>query len=138
MVTPEAKSPKVRQIALSAALCYRLDVVGIPKAPTAVMHAKAATQLGSFPYRQLLKPAIKLDGVQAADRADASIANLYMVAQVSRVGSQPPLVNAGITAESPTPLRHFHTAPPADSSAVRPPLLGPMDPTSWLLSLRAH
>ena len=138
MVTPEAQGPKVGQIALSPTLSHRQDVVGIPEAPPATVHVQLTPQLPSLACRQALKPAIEFGCVQAANRADTPIASPYLPAQVPRVCSQPPLMNAGITAESPPSLRHFYTAPPADSSAICSPLRGPTDPASWFLSVRAH
>ena len=137
-MTPEAKGSKVRQIALSAALRHRPDMIGIPKTSPARMHTKPTLQLLPFTRRQPLKSSIERDGIQAAEGTDAPISRQYLLAHVSWICSQPPLVNAGVAAESPSPLWDFDATPSADASAVWAPLLSSIDPTARFLPPGTH
>jgi hypothetical protein len=138
LVAPKAQCPEIRKIALPAALRHRPDVVGVPKAPPAGMHVQSAPQLSSLACRQPLKSTKEFDGVQTADRTDSPVSCLYPFAQIPGICSQPPLVNAGIATECSPSFWDFLAAPPADSSAVRPPFQSPSNPTSWFRSFRAH
>ncbi len=106
-VAPEAQSPDIREITLPTSFCYRLNMIGIPKAPPAGMHAQSTAQFSSFRDRQLLKTTIERDGIQTADRADPPIPSQYLLAQVTGIGPQSPLANAIIAAECPVSLWYF-------------------------------
>jgi hypothetical protein len=138
LVAPEAKSPEIGKIALTPSFGHRKDMVRIPEAFSLGIHVKLALQCFPFLQRNQLKPAVELNGIQTADRADASIAPKHLFAQIAGIRSQTPLVNAAVVAESPSALRHFNLAPSADTSAMRAPLPGLSNPAAGLLPFGAH
>jgi hypothetical protein len=63
LVTPETKSPDIREITLSAPFCNRDDVIRIPKAAAPRMQTQLAAQSSTFPDGNQLKSAIKFKRV---------------------------------------------------------------------------
>lgn len=117
-VTPEAKGPEIRQIALPPSFGHRHDVVGIPEAAAPRVHFELPAQSSSFPGRDELKPAEELQRIQAANRADSPVALEHLGAQISGIGPQPPLMNARVAAKGPAAFGDLGPAPSADAPAV--------------------
>jgi hypothetical protein len=102
------------------------------------MQIQLAAQSFSLAHRHKLKSATEFDCVQPTDRANAAIAGEHLVAQVSGIRSQPPLVNTTVVAESSPAAGHFLVAPAAYASVIRTPFLCFADPAAGFLSVRAH
>ena len=117
----QAQRPDIGEIALAATLGNRRDVVGIPQAGSPqILQAQVAQHADSLRCPEPLDAAPLGDGVHSAGGADPFIAFKYLVPEVSRIGTQAPLVNAPIRAEGPPPDWNLQAAPSAQDSPPRP------------------
>jgi hypothetical protein len=137
-MTPEAQSPDVGQIALTTPFGDRKNVVGIPETPTLCVQIQLAVQGLSFAGRNQLKPPVKLQCIQSANSTDASITLQDLLAQITRICSESPLMNAVVTTEGSSSRRYLLFAPAADAAAVRTPFFCFSNPASGSLPDRAH
>jgi len=119
-VTAQAEGAEVIEIAFSSAFNHGNDVVGIPEAAPAVLFdgpvlqkrlAAAATGTPELPKRG--------NGVNAASRADTAVAQENLIAQIRRLGSQLPLMNAVGRAEGKAAARNLERTPSAQPTTVR-------------------
>jgi len=81
---------------------------------------------------------VKLNRIQSANCTDAVVAQQHLLPQVPGIGSQPPFMNAIVTAERSPAAGHLTVAPAANAFAVRSPLLCFADPASRHFPLGAH
>jgi hypothetical protein len=138
LVAPKAKRADVRQIAFAAAFCDRENMIRIPETPAVCVKIQLATQSLSFGCGDQLESAIKLNGVQAADCADAAVSRQNMVPQIAGIRSQTPFMDATIVAERAASFRHFRSAPSAYASTVGSALFGAKNPAAGFLPQSAH
>ncbi len=115
----KTQSAQVFQVAFSATLCDGQDMIGIPQALT--------VQALEPPFDEKPQPVgppgtlqlgISSARVDAAEGANAPVPLQYLLAKVSRIGAQPPLMYAPIRTERKAPRGDFEVAPTAQSPAV--------------------
>jgi len=127
-VAHDAEGSHVSEVALTAAGSDGDDVVGIPEmAPKApILFELLAGLVVEFAliFAQLL-------GIDAAERADSSIAGKDLLAQVAGIGAELPFVDARVAAKSEAIGGHFAAAPAAGAALA-------LDPTTWLGAAGAH
>lgn len=91
----QAEGPHVGEVALTAALTDRNDVIGIPQAFTGVRLDTPFPQGNSSTLGwQTPQPAPLLYAIYAADAANPLVTLQDLVAQVTRVAAEFPFVNA--------------------------------------------
>jgi hypothetical protein len=118
----KAERTEVVEVALTTAFSHRPNVVGIPQAAARGdgLHAIEPQAGGTSSATGSLQCVIGGEGIDRADSTDAAIARKNLVAKITGVGAQTPLVNAVVTAESaPTPGDNLEVAPPAEGQVVR-------------------
>jgi len=120
-VTEEAEGAEVIEITLAAAFGYGADVVGIPEAAAGGdrLHSIEAEAGGAGWTPGAFKCVVGGDGVDAAGRADATVAGKNLIAEVAGVGAQTPLVDAVLRAEGAAAFgEDFELAPAAEGQVV--------------------
>jgi hypothetical protein len=124
----QAEGAHVGEVALTTAFDDRHNVVGIPEMPaqTPLLFEDAARGVIELP----LVPAESF-GIDTAFGTDAAIPGEDLVAEITGVGAQLPLMNALRSAKRKTPPRDRNATPPAWATAA-------FDPPSRPGSLRAH
>ncbi len=139
-VATQAQRADVQKVALAAALHHRHNVVGVPQA--------LAQLRFQTPVRHQLQPALASgppqppqfkQRIRTAAGAHALVPHKNLVAQVCRLGPQPPLVHAVRRAEREAPRRHLQRAPAAQAAPVRPARhLRPLHAATLHHARRAH
>ena len=115
-MTQQTKRAEIVQVALTASLGYRKNVIRVPKrAPcphrTQTPHLQ---RLCAEPAAAPLQRQIRCSRVRCADRTDAPVPLKNQVAQIAGVGTQPPLVYAKGRAKGAAARRQdLQPAPPA-------------------------
>jgi hypothetical protein len=118
-VAGEAECAQVTKVAFTAAFDHRHNVVGIPQAtPVEAPEPPAAEQPQTVSAARALQLGIGRRGVSAARRANAAIALPDLIAQVSRIGAQAPLVDAPLRTKRVSPARNLKPAPAAKRPLV--------------------
>jgi hypothetical protein len=120
-VAEETEGSEVVEVALASAFGYGTNVVGIPEAAASGdgLHAVEAKARGSGWASGSFESVPGGDGIDLADRADASVAGKDMVAEVAWVGSETPLVDAVVGAEGTSALgEDFEIAPAAERKVI--------------------
>jgi hypothetical protein len=138
LMAPQAECLQIRKIAFASAFHYRQNMIRIPKAAALCVHIEPAPQCSPFLRWHPLETPIKLDGIQAAERANPLVARQHPIAQIGWICPQPPLVDAAFRAEGPSPFGHFRAAPSTNASPMRPALFGAPNPAAGAFSLGAH
>jgi hypothetical protein len=105
----------ILEIALSAAFRHRENMIGIPKAPTAGDGLHTVKTKSRLPSRssRALERGICGNRVDSARSTTAMVASEDLIAKVSGIGSEAPLVDAIIAAKGPTTLRNNLKLTPA-------------------------
>jgi hypothetical protein len=117
----QAQRPDIGEIAFASTLGNRSDMVGIPQAGSPqALQAQVAKHAYSSRRPEPLDAMPLCHRVQSARGADTFVAFKHLVPQVSRIGAQPPFVNAPIGAEGPPPDWNLQAAPSAQDSAPKP------------------
>jgi hypothetical protein len=127
-MAPQAQGSHVGEIAFAATFDDRDDMVSIPEV------AAVAPLLFKLAARSEIEFALVFAqtlGVEATQGADAAVAGEDLFAEISGVGAQLPLVDAGGTAEGEPPARNYAAASPARTGL-------PLDPTARLDATGAH
>jgi hypothetical protein len=115
----QAQSPNIGQIALAATLCYRSNVVGIPKARSPqILEAPVAKHAHPSRRPEPLDATPLGNRIQSTGGADSFVALENLAPEVSRISAQTPFVNAPIRAEGPSPDGNLQVAPAAQDSAT--------------------
>jgi hypothetical protein len=120
-VAEETEGSEVVEVALASAFGYRTNVVGIPEAAAGGdgLHAIEPEARGSGWASGSLESVPSGDGIDLADSADASVAGEDMVAEIARVGSETPLMDAVVGAEGAAAFgEDFEIAPAAEREVV--------------------
>ena len=118
----QAKRADVVEVALSSALGNRQDVVRVPERPPCLnsLEPPQSERLSPGLTAAALEGRVRGDGVSTAGRADAAITRKDLIAQISRVRPQPPLMHAVIRAERTAAAREdLHLTPPAERQTIR-------------------
>ena len=121
-VAEQAERADVVQIALSSAFGYGKDVIGIPEATTAGygLHAVEAKACGSCLTSGSLQGGICGYGIDLAGGAASSITCEDLIAEITWIGAQAPLMDAVVTAEGAPALGHdLQLTPTAERQTVR-------------------
>lgn len=124
----QAKRAHVREVALASAFGDRYDVVGIPDMPPTAPLLLKALAGGVIQFALVLAQCLRVD---AALRADATIARENLFAKIAGIGSQSPFVDTGSTAERETAAGDGRAAPPAQATL-------PLHPATGLGAARRH
>jgi hypothetical protein len=110
----QAQRPDIGEIAFAATFRNRRDVVGIPQAGSPqILQAQVAKHAYSSRRPEPLDAMPLCHRVHSAGGADPFVAFKHLVPEVSRIGAQPPFVNAPIGAEGPPPGWNLQAAPSA-------------------------
>jgi hypothetical protein len=120
-VTREAERAEVVEVALSSSFRYGTDVIGIPEgaAGSDGLHSVKGKPGGAGVASSPLERVVDGDGVGLAGGADATVAGKDLVAKVTEVGAETPLVDAIVRAEGATPFgEDLKLAPAAKGEAV--------------------
>jgi len=135
-MTLQAESPNVRQAALASSLHYGEDVIRIPKMPACAPLSLEFTAGCPVEFTFVFAEGFR---VEAALCAYAAVTHEYLLPQISRIGAQPPFVDAFLGAEREAAFRHLGPAPAAQVTAMRSfRLLLPIHPPAGLRTARAH
>jgi hypothetical protein len=121
-MTQKAQRPDIIQIALPSALCHGNDMVRIPEAAAAgdALHAIETQARFTRSPSGALEGGIGGHGVDAANRATPPVAREDLVAHISGVGTEAPLMNTIVAAERPPPPgSDLELAPAAQGKTVR-------------------
>jgi hypothetical protein len=137
-MAPDAKSSQVREVTFSASFDHRLNVMGIPETAPSPVKVERRTQSPSLSDWERLKPAEKLERINAANRTKAAISGEHLQPQVAGIASQFPLVNAGVAAECSSSFRNLDAAPATDAAAIWAAFLCAPDPPSFFRPARGH
>jgi hypothetical protein len=113
-------------------------MIRIPETPASHMHIKPASQRFPFLRGHPLEAPIKLESIQAAERAGPEVARQHLIAQIGWICPQPPFMDAMVRAECPPPFGYFGLAPTANASPLRSTLFGAPNPAAGFFSLNAH
>jgi hypothetical protein len=105
-------------------------VIRIPEASAPGVKIQLATQSFSLARGHQLESPVEFKRVETADSTDPAISRQNLVAQITRIGTQSPLVDAIISAKGSAAFRHFQSAPSADASPMGPSYLTASDPTA--------
>ena len=97
----EAEGAEVVEVALAAAFGYGADVVSVPEAATGGdgFHAVETQACRSGWASGSFECVVGGYGVDVADGADASVAGEDLIAKITGVGAETPLVDAVVAAE---------------------------------------
>ena len=125
----EAEGAHVGKVALAAAFYDGKDVIGIPQIATA---APIFFELLAGFVVELALVFAQGFGIDAAAGADAAIAGEDLCAQVPRIRTQFPLMDALRAAESKAALGYGRSAPAADAA------FAPGDPATGLCAAGTH
>jgi hypothetical protein len=120
-VAEQAERPNVIQIALPPALSYGQDVVCVPEAAAAGdgPHPIEAETGDACRASGSLESSVGGDGVDMADSAAAPIADKDLIAEITGVGAETPLVHAVVAAEGAAAFgENLKLAPAAERQAV--------------------
>ena len=120
-VAGEAERAEVVEIALAAAFRYGEDVVGVPEGAAGRdgLHAVERESGDAGFAAGSLERVVDGDGIGLAELADAAVAGEDLVAEVSGVGAETPLVDAEVGAEGTAAFgEDFQFAPAAERQAV--------------------
>lgn len=100
-VAGEAKRAEIIQIALASSFGDGADVVGIPEGAAAGdgLHPVEAEASDAGSSSSTFESVVDGDGVGLAGGTDAMVAGEDLIAEVARVGAEPPLVDAVVGAE---------------------------------------
>ena len=96
-VALEAERAHVGEIALAAAFRYRDDVVRVPERFPALFRESPFPE--KFSPRHVVQAAhffSKLSGIDSASGADAGVTLENLFAEITGIGAQLPLMNAGV------------------------------------------
>jgi hypothetical protein len=121
-VAGQAEGAEIVEVALPSSLGDGADVVGVPEGTATgdSLHPIERQACSTRVTPGSLEGAIYSYGVCVAEGADAFIAQEDLVAKITRIGSQSPLVDAVVRAESAAALRqNLKLAPAAEGEAVR-------------------
>jgi hypothetical protein len=117
----QAQRADIGQVAFAATLRNGRDVVCIPQAGSPqILQAQIAKHAYSSRCREPLNAAPFRHRVHSTGCADPFVAFKHLVAEVSRIGAQPPFVNAPIRAKGPPTGWHLEAAPSAQDPTLRP------------------
>lgn len=117
----EAEGAQVIEVALTTAFGYGTDVVGIPEGTTGGDGGHAVESQAGDPSRAAgsLEGIVGGDGVDVAEGADATVAGEDLIAEVSGVGAETPLMDAVIRAKGAAAFgEDLELAPAAESKAI--------------------
>ena len=115
----QAQRSQVVEVAFASSFFDGKDMVGVPEGL-----ARKFFESPTFQELELRDTASFFEvrecsaRVDAAGFANASIAGVDLVAKITRVGAELPLVDAEIGAKRDAPPDHFEVAPSAQRSAV--------------------
>lgn len=116
----QAERADVSQIALAAALDDRDDVIRVPQTPSREsLQSPVRQQFEPVCSARALQVEVRSPGVARANGANAAIAPEHLFAQIARIGSQLPFMDAPVGAERGPARRDFQIAPAAERAAVR-------------------
>jgi hypothetical protein len=138
LMAPDAQRPEIDEVALTAALGDRKDVIGVPEAGAPGVDIEPPCQAFALGRRQCFESPEERHRVQATEGTDPPIAGKDLLSQVGGIRAQAPFVNTRFAAECPPALGHFETAPTADSSSVRAAFRRAEDPSARHLSSGRH
>jgi hypothetical protein len=98
----DAEGAEVVEVALASAFGYGADVVGVPEAEAGCdgLHAVEVEAGDAGGASGTLESVVGGDAVDLADGADASITGEDLVAEITGIGTETPLVDAVVGAES--------------------------------------
>ncbi len=113
-------------------------MIRIPETLSVSMPVQLFAQGSSLASRNQLEFTIELDGIQSTDSTNPAVSPQHLLAQISGVCSQSPLVDTVVAAESAPASGYFDMAPAADSSAVRASFPGASNPATGLFPVGAH
>ncbi len=136
----QTEGPDVAKVAFAAALADRNDVVRVPETfPVYGFQAPIVEHQGPACATRALQPAQRLQCVDAANGASATVAREDPLAKISWIGAEPPFMHAPVGTECATAPWNFDGAPSAQSTALRPRWkLGAEGASAGHGSLRAH
>ena len=119
-MTHQAQSPQVLEVALAPALDDGHDVIRIPEAPS-VEPLEPPPRQKPFPVRPSgpFQIEVRDASVRVAKRANPPVPGEYMVAEISRIGAQPPFMHAPVRTKGEAAGGHLEIAPAAQGPAVQ-------------------
>jgi hypothetical protein len=120
-VTEEAEGAEIVEVALAAAFGYGEDVVGVPEASARGnrLHTVEAEAGDAGGASGSFEGVVGGDGVDATGCADAAVAAEDLIAEVTGVGAETPLVDAIVGAEGAAAFSEdFEVAPAAERQVV--------------------
>ena len=124
----EAQGAHVGEIALATAFGDGEDVIGVPEMPAT---APFLFELAARLEIQLALVFAKSFGVEAALGADAAVSCENPIAEITRIGAEPPFVDAGGTTECEAAAGDFDAAAATEAALA-------LDPTAGLNAPGAH
>ena len=111
----QAERAHIGEVAFASAFRHGHDVVGVPQVAAT---APIFLELAARGVIQLAFVLAQSFGVQAALRADATVAQEDSCAQIAGIGAQFPLVDASVRAEGEASLGDLAAAPAARLAAA--------------------
>jgi len=117
----KAEGTEVVEVALAATLGDGANVVGVPQAAAGGdgLHAVKTQASDAGGASGALQGVVRGDGVDPADGADAVVAGEDLVAEISGVGAETPLVDAVVAAEGAAAFgEDLEVAPAAERQTV--------------------
>ena len=110
----QAKCSHIVEIALAAAFRHRNNMVGVPKGfPAPFRDLPFFEKTAAGRVIEFAKVAAQRERIRTADRTYTLVTCQNLIAEITGIGSQLPLVDTGISAESAAALRDFLVAPAA-------------------------
>jgi hypothetical protein len=122
-MTKQTQGAEIVEIALSATLGHRTDVVGIPQGAAGCdgLQSIEAESGDASRASRTLQSVPGSNRVDIADRAATAIAGKHLIAEVAGISTEPPLVDAVVAAEGPTPFgQNLKIAPATERKSIRP------------------
>ena len=118
----KTEGPNIIQITLAATLGYRQDVVCVPEAAAAGdgLHTVETETCDAGRTSGAFESGVSGDRVDLTDGAMATVAGKDLIAEITGVGAETPLVDAVVTAESTAAFgKNLKLAPAAERQTVR-------------------
>jgi hypothetical protein len=120
-VAEETEGADVVEVALTSAFGHREDVVGVPQAAAGRdgFHSVEAEPCGSCGSARAFEGGVDGDGVAAADGTDTTVAGENLVAEISGICTESPLMDTVVATEgAPSLSENFELAPAAERQTV--------------------
>lgn len=120
-MTHQAESPEIVEVALAATLGHRQNVIGVPEGTSCSDAANSPhfERLFACSAAAPSQRTVGSDGVHFAECASTAIACKDLIAQISGIGAQPPLMHTVVRAERAAARgENLQLAPAAQRPAV--------------------